>query len=221
MTRPWLTLERAETPDGLLELRRRGDGDFLICLDGRVLMNSRQSRSEEVLGTRTCAGLPRAARVLIGGLGMGLTLRAVLPTLSSEARVVVAELHAVVRDWASGPLATLNDHVLDDDRVEVVLRDVAGCIEDAAQAGGVYHAIAIDLFEGPHAGTDARSDPLYGTVAIERTWCALAKGGVLGVWVEAPDRGFEARLRRRGFRVETVRPGRGGLRHSVVLARRP
>lgn len=221
MSKPWRTLDQRETADGVLELRQRDVDDFLICIEGRVLMNSRASRSEEVLGSLACAGLGDSARVLVGGLGMGLTLRAVLDALAPEGRVTVAELHPVVAEWCRGPLAPLCSSAVDDPRVSLYAGDVADCIRKAASDTKGYDAIVLDLFEGPHARTHAKEDPLYGQRAIERTARALAPGGVLGVWAEARDQGFEDRLRRQAFTVETHRPGRGGLRHWVVLARRP
>lgn len=221
LSRPWVTLDRQAVDDGVLELRRRGEGDFLICVDGRVLMNSRASRSEEALGRLACVGLGPRARVLVGGLGMGFTLRAVLDALPADAEVVVAELHAVVADWCRGPLGAASGGAVDDPRVRVSIGDVADRIRECAETGGAYDAIVLDLFEGPHAGTREADDPLYGHAAIDRAWRALAPGGVLGVWAEAQDAGFEARLRRRGFEVASHRPGRGGLRHWVVLATRP
>jgi spermidine synthase len=221
LSRAWHTLDRWESPDGLLELRQRDDDDFLICVAGRVLMNSRASRSEEVLGIRTCKGLREGAHVLVGGLGMGFTLRAVLDSLSITSQVCVAELYPIVADWCRGPLASLSGACLDDPRVSLHVGDVADRIRDAVKAGESYDAIVLDLFEGPHARTDAKRDPLYGRQAIERSWQALRPGGVLGVWAEAQEAHFEARLRSQGFSVESHRPGRGGLRHWVVLARRP
>jgi spermidine synthase len=224
MSRAWQTLDRRDSPDGVLELRRRGPDDFLICLDGRVLMSSRASRSEEELGVRTCAGLGAGARVLIGGLGMGLTLHAVLDSIPAESQVNVSELHAIVAQWCRGPLAALTDACLDDPRVSLRIGNVADHICEAADdttAAGSYDAIVLDLFEGPHAHTDADRDPFYGRQAIERSWRALRAGGVLGVWAEAREQRFEARLRVQGFVVESHRPGRGGLRHWIVLARRP
>ena len=219
MSRPWETLDRRDTPDGELELRRRGPDDFLILVGGRVLMNSRECRSEQVLGVAGCRDVGPDARVLVGGLGMGLTLRAVLDTVSSTARVDVAELHPVVGEWCRGPLAELTDGAVLDPRVSLEITDVADWI--AAAPKGHYDAIVLDLFEGPHAKTNADSDPLYGRRAIDRTWRALARGGVMAVWAEAPERAFEARLVKRGFRVESERPGKGGYRHWVVLARKP
>lgn len=221
MSHAWQILDRRESPDGVFELRRRGADDFLICVGGRVLMNSRASRSEEDLGTCTCSGLDTGARVLIGGLGMGFTLRAVLDTLPKESRVIVAELHSMVAEWCRGPLSDLCGAVLDDPRVSLWIGDVVDRIREAAQGTESFDAIVLDLFEGPHADIDADRDPLYGRKAIERSWRALCPGGVLGVWAEARDSKFEDRLRAQGFDVESHRPGRGGLRHWVVLARRP
>lgn len=221
MSRPWKTLDQRETPDGVFELRQRDIDDFLICIDGRVLMNSRESRSEEQLGVQTCRGLAQDANVLVGGLGMGLTLRAILDSLQAESRVVVAELHGVVAQWCRGPLAALSGDCLSDPRVSLRVGDVADRIREAAQTAECYDAIVLDLFEGPHARTDSTGDPLYGTQAIERSWNALAPGGVLAVWAEARAQRFESRLRSQGFEIESHRPGKGGYRHWIVLARRP
>ena len=222
MSKPWVTLDERETPDGVLELRRRDSKDFLILVGGRVLMNSRENQSEVVLGRAACAALEEPSggrRVLVGGLGMGITLRAVLDTVHTDCRVDVAELHPIVAEWCRGPLAELTAGAVLDPRVDVLLDDVAEVIKRGRDSP--YDAIVLDLFEGPHARTDARKDPLYGQGAIDRTWDALTPGGVVGVWAEARDDGFEQRLRRRGFSVETRRPGRGGYRHWIVLARRP
>ena len=212
MSRAWVTLDSRETNDGLLELRRRDRDDFLILVGGRVLMNSRENRSERVLGREACAalsGVPNT-RVLIGGLGMGLTLRAALEAVHATCRVEVAELHPVVAEWCRGPLAELTEGAVLDPRVEVLIEDVAAVIQRSRR---IPHPT--------HAKTDARSDPLYGQGAIDRTWDALTPNGTLGVWADGKDEGFEQRLRRRGFAVETRRPGRGGYRHWIVLARRP
>lgn len=221
MSKSWQVLDRRESPDGVLELRQRDVTDFLICLDGRVLMNSRASRSEEELGRRPCAGLAQGAHVLVGGLGMGFTLRAVLDALPEDCRVTVAELHPIVAEWCRGPLAPLSKQSLDDPRVTLAVGDVAERIREAADGATRYDAIVLDLFEGPHAGTDAKRDPLYGRRALEASWRALSPGGVLAVWSEARDDGFESRLRSQGFQVESHRPGRGGFRHWIVLATRP
>jgi spermidine synthase len=221
LSRPWQTLDRRESLDGVFELRQRDANDFMICIDGRVLMNSHASRSEEELGTRTCKDLEAGARILVGGLGMGFTLRAILDSIDAESRVDVAELHPFVVEWCRGPLAPLSGRCLEDSRVSLRVGDVVDRIREAADGAGSYDAIVLDLFEGPHAQSDAARDPHYGRHAIERSWTALSRGGVLGVWAEAPEHHFEARLRKQGFSVESKRPGRGGLRHWIVLARRP
>ncbi len=224
MAQPWSTLERTETADGTLELRRRGQRDFLILIGGRVLMNSSANRSELALGTLACklvADRPKP-RVLIGGLGMGLTLRAALDSLPRSAAVVVAELNPVVVRWCRGPLRALTEGAIDDLRVSVVVGDAAKVIAAAAAGrSGPFDAIIIDLYEGPGSGNDAVMDPFYGSSALTRTKDALAPGGVFAVWGENPDAAFEKRLAAAGFRSERQRPGQGGMRHVVYIASRP
>jgi len=224
VAQPWQTIDKADTADGVLELRKRGERDFLILINNRVLMNSSANRSELALGELACrevAARPRP-RVLIGGLGMGLTLRAALDSLPAAARVVVAEINPAVAAWCRGPLAELSGKALDDPRVLVVNDDVAAVIAKAAGPGGErYDVIIIDLYEGPHAGTHASNDPFYGSRALKKTVAALSPGGIFGVWGEAADAGFEKRLRAAGFTVTAQRPGRGGLRHVVYVARMP
>jgi spermidine synthase len=223
--RPWKIVETVETEAGPLELRRRGPGDFLITIDGRVLMNSAARRSEEALARIACAGLPDRpdVRILIGGLGMGITLRAALDALRSDARVVVAELHAAVVAWCRGPLAAVAGDALRDPRVRVVCDDVAARIaRSAGDPGGErFDAILLDLYEGPRAAAPGRGEAFYGGRALATTRRALAPGGRFAVWSEEPDPAFERRLRRAGFAVTTHRPGRGGRRHAVIVATAP
>lgn len=222
MSRPWVTLERVETDDGPLELRQRGD-DFLILIAGRVLMNSAANRSELELARLACERLDGASpRVLIGGLGMGFTLRAALDALPATATVEVVELNPVTVAWCRGPLSAAIRAALDDPRVVVTEGDVARRIEAASRGGRAasLDAIVLDLYEGPHDDDDPRRDPFYGTGALERTRRALAPGGWLAVWSEDPSARFEKRLRGAGFEVERQRPGRGGRRHVVYLARK-
>lgn len=224
MAQPWVTIGKEDTPDGILELRQRGERDFLILINNRVLMNSSANRSEIALGERACraiAHLPQP-KVLIGGLGMGLTLRAALDVLSASARITVAEINPVVHKWCGGPLGGLTGNAVKDPRVSVVIDDVAAVTAQADQPGAQkFDAIIIDLYEGPHAKTDPRNDPFYGSKFIANTFSALAPGGVFAVWGEAPDAGFERRLQAAGFCVGHDRPGRGGLRHAVYSARKP
>jgi len=225
MTRPWKTLDSAESDEGPLELRQRGDAEFLIMLAGRVLMNSAASRSEVVLAQAACKQIAgrEAPRVLVGGLGMGCTLRAALDALPEDARVVVAELNETVLHWCRGPLAALTEHAVEDPRVEVKIGDVAKFISQAAASGAApYDVILLDLYEGPHPATQSRTHPHYGDPALVRTRKALTSSpgreGVLAIWSEDPDEAFEDRLARVGFTVRRQRPGRGGRRHVVYLA---
>jgi spermidine synthase len=217
VTRPWQVLANVPTPEGALELRQRGDAEFLIVIGGRVLMTSQARRSEEALAALACkplSGRP-APRVLVGGLGMGYTLRAALDVLPAGAKVVVAELTPEVVDWCRGPLAVLTDGAVRDPRVRVEVADVARVIANAAP--GSYDAIVLDLYEGPHAATQRGDDPFYGAAALARSHAALAPGGVLAIWSEEPDAPFQRRLTAAGFQTTTHRSGKGGRAHIVYL----
>jgi spermidine synthase len=184
-------------------------------------MNSSNRRSEQALATLACEaitalGAPRP-RVLIGGLGMGYTPRAALDALPADAQVVVAELVPAVEDWCRGPLAPLTGAALADPRVRVVIDDVARVIAGAPP--GDYHAILLDLYEGPHAATQRADDPFYGRAALARSRAALAAGGVLAVWSEEPDDAFARRLTAAGFDVAIHRLGTPA-RHAVYVGRR-
>ena len=217
MAIPWQVIATAETGEGLLELRQRGEDDFLIVIDGRILMNSRANRSEIVLAELACHALGRKKRprVLIGGLGMGFTLAAALANLPGQAKVVVAELNPVVVDWCQGPIRHLTSGAVADPRVEVVIDDVATLISHGALGGGEkYDAIILDLYEGPYA-----QDHLFGESALHLARAALRDNGIYAVWSEDPDKGFEGRLADAGFTFDKQRPGRGGRRHVVYIAR--
>lgn len=204
---PWTTLARVATAEGALELRQRGPGEMLIVIDGRVLMTSKERRSEEALATLACTPLATATapRVLIGGLGMAYTLRAALTALPSSARVTVAELTPEVEAWCRGPLAPLTDNAIGDRRVRVVIGDVARVIASAKPAS--YDAIILDLYEGPHAATQRPDDPFYSPAALARSRAALAHGGALTVWSEEADDAFARRFGKAGFAVATHRLG--------------
>jgi spermidine synthase len=224
MAKPWQIIERVPSPAGLLELRQRGERDFLITLGGQVLMNSMANRSEVALGQLACGHLKHSARplVLVGGLGMGFTLRAVLDTLPATAQVVVAELNPVVLAWCRGPLASLTDHAVADARVNVNTCDVARLIHRYAQAdvSGKLDAVILDLYTGPYVRSHKRDDPLFGSIAINRTRSALKPEGVFAVWGEDYDAGFAKRLAAAGFVSTRHRPGRGGSGHVVYLGRK-
>ncbi|MDR3506390.1 MAG: spermidine synthase [Caulobacteraceae bacterium] len=220
---PWVHLDTAEIPNdgGTLKLMRRGS-EFSIMLGANELMNSRLSGSEEALATLTCERLkaPGAARILIGGLGMGFTLRAALKALPPGARVEVSELVPAVAAWARGPMAEIFAGCLDDPRVTLIERDVAELI---AGARGAYDAILLDVDNGPEGLTHAANDRLYDRAGLAAAKAALRSGGVLAVWSSAPDAGFTKRLRQAGLATEEVkvRAGRGrGARHVIWLATR-
>lgn len=220
MALPWKIIDSVSTEDeGTLQLRQRGTKDFLITIGTQVLMNSAAHRSEVALGQLACAPLrhhPRP-RVLVGGLGMGYTLRSVLDQLPASAQVVVAELNPIVVQWCQGPLAVLTNSVVNDPRVTVEIGDVAALIK-ISEAG--FDAIVLDLYRGPHFYADAENDPLYGNKAIQAARQALKAGGILAVWGENYDERFEQRLHKAGFAVTVQRPGKGGLRHAVFVAQK-
>jgi spermidine synthase len=204
---PWKTLATIATADGALELRQRGEREFLIVIGGRVLMTSNDRRSEQALATLACRALAGGSpRVLIGGLGMAYTVRAALDALPAAAQIVVAELTPAVVDWCRGSLAPLTGAAVLDPRVRVVIDDVARVIALAPR--GYYDAIVLDLYEGPHAATQRADDPFYGRAALNRCHAALAPGGVLAVWSEEPDEAFARRFATAGFDVATHRLGK-------------
>lgn len=216
---PWKTLASIATKEGSLQLRQRAEREFLIVIDGRVLMTSNDRRSEQGLATLACDGLTaRAPRVLIGGLGMAYTVRAALDVLPAGAEVVVAELTPAVDAWCRGPLAPLTDAAVLDPRVRVVIGDVARVIGDAP--AGRYDAIILDLYEGPHAATQRADDPFYGRAALHRSHAALAPGGTLAIWSEEADDPFARRFTAAGFTVATHKLGKTRT-HVVYVGRKP
>jgi spermidine synthase len=218
VTRPWLTVAAEATPDGLLELKQR-ERDYLITLDGRVVMTSAAHRSEDALAELACAGLREraGARVFVSGLGMGYTLRAALEALQPDARVVVAELNPIVARWCEGPLAALTGGAASDPRVTLELVDAVKRLGRPA-ARGEFDAIVLDLYEGPRTAV-APGHALYGRAAAAGFRAALRPDGVLAVWCEARSPGFERWLEAAGLRHDLQRVGRGARHHFVYLAR--
>lgn len=203
-----------------LRLFRRG-GDFMIVLDRNELMNSRMSGSEEALAVMSCervGGRP-APHLLIGGYGMGFTLRAALAILPADAKVTVAELVPEIIDWARGPMAELEAGCLDDPRVELIEQDVAIVIEGARET---YDAILLDVDNGPDGLTRNGNDRLYSMRGLAAARLALQPGGVLAIWSAAPDPAFARRLHDSGFDVEEVvvraRSNGKGPRHVIWFA---
>ena len=221
MPRAFTLIERVETAEGPLELRQRGPRDFMISIAGRVLMTSLLHRSELSVATLACARIRdrRAPRVLIGGLGLGYTLRAALDALPREATVRVAELNPAVIRWCRGPLAVLTDDALSDPRVEVVQGDVMNEVRASKGAAAKrLDAVVVDLYVGPDNGAGGERDPLYGSAALGDVFAALSPRGVYSVWGEEKSARFEARVRRLGFDVELVQNYAGGPRYAVYVA---
>ena len=220
MTRPWRTLASFDTIEGILELRQRSETDFLIMIDGRVLMNSFSRTSEEELSRLSLAHLKDkpAPRVLVGGLGMAFTLKTALDQLAPKATVTVAELNPIILEWCRGPLGPATSHAVADPRVRVQLGDVAELIATSKPAA--FDAIVLDLYEGPNHASQSINDPFYSAAALGKQRAALAPGGVLGVWSEDADAPYAKRLAAAGFDVTTHRIGSGGRRHVVYIGRR-
>lgn len=217
----WKTIESVPTQEGLLELRQRGPKDFLITVDGTVLMNSMAHRSEMALGRLACQHLRGVdhPRVLIGGLGMGFTLKAVLDALQPNAKVLVAELNPVVRDWCRGPLAQITDGAANDPRVDLEICDVVDLVgrHSKGDAADKFDAVILDLYTGPYVRTHKDDDLLFGSAAINRARDALKSNGVFAVWGENYDAGFAKRLAHTGFGSTSHRSIKGGFRHVVYL----
>ncbi|WP_232628645.1 spermidine synthase [Methylobacterium sp. Leaf118] len=218
---PWEHLDSAPIPgeSGTLRLLRRGS-EFSIQLDRNELMNSRLSGSEEALArlaAERIAGVA-APRLLIGGYGMGFTLRAALGSLPETAQVSVAEIVPAVIAWARGPMAALTQGCLDDPRVTLRGADVAAVI---AERTGAYDAILLDVDNGPDGLTRTANDRLYDAAGLATARAALRPRGVLAVWSAHPDAAFTRRLGQAGFSVEAVATrarGQRGARHVIWLA---
>ena len=221
---PWSHLATSPIPGGAgtLRLLRRG-AELSIRLGQNELMNSRLSGSEVALAVQTIRRLRDSARarVLVGGLGMGFTLRAALDELGPGAVVTVAELVPAVVAWARGPMAELFGDSLVDPRVTVVEDDVGALMRSAAAS---YDAILLDVDNGPEGLTRPGNDALYGASGLGRAKRALRPGGLLAVWSMGPDDAFAARMRGAGFTVDEIRvranAGKRGARHMIWIGRR-
>jgi spermidine synthase len=221
---PWSLLDSAHVPGGreALRLMRRGT-EFSIKLGQSELMNSRLSGSEEALATIACERIRDRSepRILIGGLGMGFTLRAALAALGPTARIVVAELVPAILVWARGPLAEIFGGSLTDPRVTVCEADVSHLIRSD---GPIFDAILLDVDNGPEGLTRETNDRLYDLNGLRAARSALRPGGILAVWSSGPNLKFTGRLRKAGFEVEEVKVrangSRGGARHMIWIATR-
>ena len=218
---PWCLIDTAEIPGegSELRLKRRGT-EFSIMLGTIELMNSHLSGSEEALAKVSCRRIQSRQRpqVLLGGLGMGFTLRAALAELGSDAQVTVAELVPAVVAWARGPMAEVFGGSLADPRVIVREVDVGHLISSSRST---YDAILLDVDNGPEGLTRRSNDRLYDLAGLGAARAALTPGGVVGVWSSEPDRNFTHRLHRAGFTVDEVKVRangtRGGARHVIWI----
>lgn len=204
MMREYDLVDRAQVPGGVeLQLLRNGD-EFAIVFGQNELMSSDMFASEQALATLTCERIAdqNAPQLLIGGYGMGFTLRAALAAPGSEASVTVAELVPQILDWARGPMHRLTDGCLDDARVTLVVDDVGLLIHSAT---GGYDAILLDVDNGPEGLTRRRNDMLYTHAGLEASHKALRSGGVLAVWSADGDGDFTHRLEQAGFDVAEVK----------------
>jgi spermidine synthase len=220
---PWQTVDRTRAPDGAeVVLARRGD-EWVVRSGGRILMSSRTHGSEEALAA---VALERAAAhrtLLVGGLGLGFTVRAVLDRVPADTRVVVAELVPAVVAWNRGPVADLAGRPLEDPRVRLQVGDVAARIREATRA---FDAILLDVDNGPSPLAHPVNDRLYGAQGARACHDALKAGGVLAVWSAGPDERYLDRLERAGFAAEAhAVPARGagarGIQHAVLVGVKP
>lgn len=219
---PWTVIDTAKMPGGSDELRLKQRGaEFSIMLGTNELMNSRLSGSEEALARLACDKIRDQAKpkILIGGLGMGFTLRAALNELGANAGIVVAELVPAVIAWARGPMAEVFGTSLHDPRVTILETDVGAAVRSRKAA---YDAILLDVDNGPEALTRPANDDIYSPSGLNAAMAALRPGGVLAVWSSGPDSQFTRRLQQAGFAAEQVNVRangkRGGARHVIWIA---
>jgi spermidine synthase len=219
---PWRQIDTTRVPGAKVELRLMQRGaEFSMMLDQNELMNSRLSGSEEALATLTARKIEAVKRphVLVGGLGMGFTLRAALAVLGPDARLTVAELVPAVIAWARGPMAELFGGSLTDPRVEIREADVVDVIKSSPSA---FDAILLDVDNGPEALIRAANDALYDLAGLQAIGRALRPRGVLAVWSSGPNLAFTKRLRAAGFEVNETgvraTTKRSGAHHVIWFA---
>ena len=222
---PWLQIDTTRVPGADVELRlmRRG-AEFSMMLGQNELMNSRLSGSEEALATLACRRIDGVKRphLLIGGLGMGFTLRAALAVLDAQARITVAELVPAVIAWARGPMADIFGDSLTDPRADICEAEVVEMIKASPSA---FDAILLDVDNGPEALIRKANDALYDFKGLQSIRRALRPGGILAVWSSGPNTAFSKRLGAADFEVNEVglraTTKRSGAHHVIWFATKP
>lgn len=217
--KPWIMIDTATTPDGGVIALYRHDQSYAIRVNGYELMSTRTHASEEALATLTCQPLSaqKKVRVLIGGLGLGFTLRAALSALGRDAHIVVAELIPAVVAWNRNPLYPLASATLADPRVQVMEQDVLQIIRASPAS---FDAILLDVDNGPAAVSVEVNQRLYRAAGLRQAQAALRPGGCLGIWSAQADPAFAKLLHHVGFTVTThTTPAHAtsGPRHTVLI----
>jgi spermidine synthase len=222
---PWITIESTTIPgsDVELTLSQRND-EFAIRISGvrGDLMNSRMHHSEDALAEFACSRLSTIedAQILVGGLGMGFTLAAVLQSVGVSARVVVAELVPAVVEWNRGLLGRCAGRPLEDERTRVHLGDVADLLKQPSEQ---FDAILLDVDNGPEAMTHSDNEWLYSLAGLKSIYEALQPEGIVTIWSARADQIFTTRLKKTGFNVQLrtvrARPGKGS-RHTIFVAQK-
>ena len=214
------TIDTARVEGGSEFVLARHDEEWIVRVDGRVLMSSRMHDSEEALAEHALERCDDPETVLVGGLGLGFTLRAVLDRVGADARVTVAELVPELVGWNRTHLAELHDHALDDARCIVAVGDVYDTIKRSPRT---FDVILLDVDNGPIALSSAKNQRLYSEYGVRACYQALRPGGVLAVWSSGPNARFERRLSASGFGVDVLRvAARKGsrARHVIFMAER-
>lgn len=219
--KPWITAGETVSPDGTrLELVEH-DGEYIIKADDLPLMSTRMHYSEVELARLVCNKLKSGAKVMIGGLGLGYTLRSTLDLIPKDATAVQVELVPEVIEWNRGPLAPFADHPLDDKRTELVQDDVSKVIKKARNE---YDSIMLDVDNGPTPLVQERNSWLYTDSGLQAIRKALKNGGRVAIWSADDEPRFVSRMKRNGFRAEkhqiATHKGKGGIRHVIFTGRK-
>lgn len=219
--KPWKTLATATAPGGTPLVLQQRDDEYVVRAAGQLLMSSRQHHSEEAMAAAALEGLRAAEpRVLIGGLGMGFALRAVLDRLSPGSRVVMVELSAELVEWNKGPLAPLAHEPLKDPRVHLEVADVRQKLRAEETR---YEAVLLDIDNGPTPLVSKSNGSLYSGNGLKLLYERIKRAGRLVVWSAGPDDAFLRRMESSGFAAKAITvaaSASGGARHVLFVGYR-